>query len=425
MCRASHLLRSRETGVARRTDHKAGAIPCDLGKVVTITGARIALGARTAIKADLWVTRGRLSLSPVRCSISPVLDLSGYLVLPGLINAHDHLELNLFPNLGCGVYPDATAWAEDIYHPRKSPIKEQLAVPKSARLRWGAIKNLLSGVTTVAHHNPLPPAAIRKDLPVRLVSRFGWAHSLRFCPDWPRRSQATSRRYPFIIHAAEGITEAARREITMLESAGALHSSTVLVHGVAIGRKQLAMVSSAGCSLVWCPSSNHFTLGRTLDREILGSGVPIALGSDSAMTAKGDLLDELRFAGRTVPAERLYDMVTSTAARILKLPSGFGEIRDGGPADLLVVRDDGATPARSLLRAVPKLVMVAGRIELVCTDCGIRGLEKSLDTRYWLTVGGRGAYFLSQPVESLVEETRGTLREEIKLSGKVISSWQT
>ncbi|HEX7359291.1 MAG TPA: amidohydrolase family protein [Bryobacteraceae bacterium] len=351
--------------------------------------------------------------------------MSGCLILPGLINAHDHLELNLFPKLGRGIYPDATAWAADIYHPQKSPIKDQLAIAKSARVRWGAIKNLLSGVTTVAHHNRLPPAALGRDLPVRLVSRFGWAHSLRFCPDWLRRSQTTPRRYPFIIHAAEGTSEAARREITMLESAGALHSSTVLVHGVAIGRKELALVSSAGCSLVWCPSSNHFTLGRTLDRKILESGIPIALGNDSAMTAKGDLLDELRFAERTLPAERLYDMVTSTAARILKLPLGFGEIRDGGPADLLAIRDDGVTPAQSLLRAVPKLVMVAGHIELVSADCRIQGLEALFDTRSWLTVADRGAYFLSQPVESLVEETRRILRHEIKLSAKVVSSWQT
>ncbi|MGH9344933.1 MAG: amidohydrolase family protein, partial [Terriglobia bacterium] len=169
--------------------------------------------------------------------------------------------------------------------------------------------------------------------------------------------------------------------------------------------------------------SNHFTLGRTLDREILGSGVPIALGSDSAMTAKGDLLDELRFAESVLSAERLYAMVTSMAARILKLPSGFGEIRDGGPADLLVVRDDGSTPAESLLRAVPKLVMVAGGIELVSADC-VACLEDFFNTRCWLNVENRGAYFLPQPVESLVQETTKALRHEIRLSGKAVSSWQ-
>ena len=81
-------------------------------------------------------------------------DLSGHLLLPGLINAHDHLEFNLFPRLGRGPYANASSWAADIYRPDASPVKEHLLVPKKVRLIWGGIKNLLSGVTTVAHHNP-------------------------------------------------------------------------------------------------------------------------------------------------------------------------------------------------------------------------------------------------------------------------------
>jgi hypothetical protein len=66
------------------------------------------------------------------------LPLDGFLVLPGLVNAHDHLEFNLFPNLGRGPYPNAAAWAEDIYYPACPPIRENLLVPKSTRLQWVA-----------------------------------------------------------------------------------------------------------------------------------------------------------------------------------------------------------------------------------------------------------------------------------------------
>jgi cytosine/adenosine deaminase-related metal-dependent hydrolase len=393
-----------------------------MGKAVLLRGARVAISSSRAANLDLWLSKGLISFSPVPSAQTPTLELDNCLVLPGLINAHDHLELNLFPKLGRGPYPNASAWAQDIYHPYEAPVKEHLAVPRALRLRWGGIKNLVSGVTTVAHHNALHPIFADCTFPVRVVKQYGWAHSLQFSPDWNMRLRSTPANWPFVIHAAEGTDEAASREIEILAEAGALGPSTILVHGVAIGCSHVSLLTRKRTSLVWCPTSNYFTLKRSLDAAVLNSAIPIALGTDSALTADGDLLDELRVAHRTVDAHRLYRMVTSEPARIFRLPTGFGRICHGGPADLLIVRDGGQTPAATLLEAYPELVIVRGRAQLVSAEfarCCPPSMLKSLQP---LEVEGRGRYLVSEDVSSLLSETKEALRQNPRLAGKAVAA---
>lgn len=387
-----------------------------------ITGARVATGPVCAIRHRLWVHNGIVSFSQRPSHLQPQIDLSGFLILPGLINAHDHLEFNLFPRLGNGPYPNATAWAKDIFHPRHSPVKEQLAITKAHRLLWGGMKNLLSGVTTVAHHNSYHAIFNEPCFPVRVLKRYGWAHSIQFSPDWLARFRETPGRNPFIIHACEGTDESARQELRILTDAGALQDATVLVHGVSLHGADACRLAERRTALVWCPSSNRFTLGRTIHPDVLRSGISIALATDSGMTAAGDLFDELQEAATFVEAERLYEMVTVTAARILKLPLGFGEIRDGSPADFLVLADNGQTPAEALLTGLPHAVVIAGQLRLaslqfaaMCRWPAIRALQP-------VEVEGRGSYLVAFDTRALIAETRNVFDGDLRLAGKAIAA---
>ena len=200
------------------------------------------------------------------------LDLDGLEVLPGLINAHDHLEFALFPRLGRRKYANATEWARDIYHPCESPVREHLDIPKELRLLWGGLRNLASGVTTVSHHNPYE-SIFDEDFPVRVVKEFGWAHSLAFDSNIRARFDATPPGVPFIIHAGEGTDEDAADEIFRLDDLGVLDARTVLIHAVGFCANGWELIRQIGVSVIWCPRSNLFTLGRTLSQEVLASGI--------------------------------------------------------------------------------------------------------------------------------------------------------
>ena len=386
-----------------------------------LMGARVAIDATETVKTDLLIRSGRV-FAGRPATYQRKVDLTGFLILPGLINAHDHLDLNLFPRLGRGPYKSATAWAEDIYRPDESPVKEHLRVPKPIRLFWGGIKNLLSGVTCVAHHNAYEADVFNHSFPVRVLRRYGWAHSIHFSPDWQMHFRRTPRHYPFIIHLAEGTDEQSRRELYDLDAGRALASSTVLVHAVALELVDLEILRRRKASLIWCPTSNLFTLGRTIRPGILFSELPIALGTDSALTASGDLIDELQTAKETIELPRLYGMVTSGAARILRLDTGAGYIKDAGPADLLLVRDDGKSPAEAIGSFRLEAVLVNGKIKLVSESAAERFPVQEVAGYESLNVEGRGRFRLPLEISKLISITEQALGARFRLAGRAVSA---
>lgn len=385
-----------------------------------LRGARIALNARESVRTDVTIVHGRIV--SFGASQGPVCDLSGYLLLPGLINAHDHLEFALFPRLGRGPYPNATIWARDIHRPSDSPIREHLCVPKRTRLFWGGVKNLLSGVTLVAHHNPFDAGVFNQRFPVRVLRRYGWAHSLRFSPDLRRRFARTLPDCPFIVHAAEGTDDSARQELLTLSAYGVLDRRTVIVHGVALDAAGLELMRRCRAALVWCPTSNLFTLGRTVRPEVLRSGVPVALGTDSPITAAGDLADEIAAAYRRfrLPADEIYPMVTTGAAQVLRLGHGHGSITQGGVADFVGVPDVGQTPSEALLGLRPRFVMIGGRIRLVSASLAGRIPDVCRRLPYAIRVHGRGHSFTDVPIPQLHSSARAALEEPLSLGGKAV-----
>jgi cytosine/adenosine deaminase-related metal-dependent hydrolase len=394
-----------------------------------ISGARCAVGpeesgtATIAIKDEYvaWISSQPAIHKHAETYADKAVDLSGYMVLPGLINAHDHLEFGLFPNLGQGPYKNAAEWANDIHRTQSDIVATHHKVPKHIRCWWGGIRNLLSGVTTVCHHNPLMPEFTDEDFPVRVVSNFGWAHSIYFDDQVVRKARSTPEDFPFIIHAAEGTDKESADEIFLLDQMQALDRRTVLVHGLAISFDSIALLNERGASLIICPTSNQFLFNQLLDTEHLNAIKNVALGSDSPLTAIGDLLDELRFAHAEMelkPGE-LYRMVTTNPASILRLNRNEGRLVPDAVADMIAVRDTGATPAKTLsvlTSADIELVVLAGRIRLASSSI-VRRLPIELQRRMQpFEVDGQ-IKWIQAPIHERLATTKEILKSDVVYVG--------
>ena len=391
-----------------------------------LTGAPIAHGPEIWLDGALRIEDGYISsIRENNNSSVPVLDLSDYVLLPGLINAHDHLEFGLFPNLGRGAeatpYQNSSEWAHEIHRVHSAIIEQHQRIPKAVHVWWGAIRNLLCGVTTVCHHNPPHPDFELPKFPVQIVSRFGWAHSLKFEPHIQDKFRNTPLEHPFIIHAAEGVDAESFEEIFQLDHMHLLDKRTVLVHGLALTPKTISLLNQRGASLIACPTSNFFLFLKTLSRDQFASVQRIALGSDSPITALGDLLDEIRYVYREVGLDpnTIYKMVTSNAAEMLRLEWGAGQLAESGVANIIAVRAGNKPPASTLSELSFKeieLVVCSGQVTMASPTVYERlphGYRKDMQL---LEVAGNSRW-LRAPLRSLIEEAENVLGQGNLLVG--------
>lgn len=426
---AIYVLQLRKPPVSRRSR----MVTQDAGASVCLTGGRCARGPDSAEPACLSIVGGMIHLAQsggraseqFRALGEISIDLSGFLLLPGLINAHDHLEFSLFPNIGDGPYENAKQWADDIHANHASLIALHRGVPRSVRLWWGAIRNLLSGVTTVCHHNPITQELMTPGFPVRVVSGFGWAHSLWLEPDLADRVARNREDAPFILHAAEGSDEESAEEVFALDRMHALDQRTALVHALGCTPEAVALINQRQAAVILCPTSNRFLFNQSPSREFIGSLNRVTLGSDSPLTAAGDLLDEIRFARTHLGLDdaTIYDMVTNRSADILRLRRGEGQLTPGSVADVLVVRDCGLSPAEMLGQlnmAQVEMVMLAGRVVLAGPTLFERlpnGLKHGLQL---FEVEGQRRW-VRAPMEKLIAQAVGILGSDFSVGGKRVS----
>lgn len=301
-----------------------------------------------------WV--GPLATAPFDAGTVAEVALGDAALLPGLVNAHTHLELTGLRGFLEGF--DFRSWLHTLTTVRRDLLSEADLLDAS---RVGLVEALQHGITTVADTtDSATPLAAMHELGVRgigFVEVFGpdpaqcdaAVRQLRTRVDALRASEtslvqvgvsphapytvsadlfratasyAREAELPVAVHIAESAAETAfvrdgagpfadrlrargiavapqaRSPIALLDATGMLATRPLCIHAIQVDDEDLARVADHGARIVHCPISNA-KLGQgiaPLDR-MLAHGIATGLGTDSvASNDRMHLLDEARQA---------------------------------------------------------------------------------------------------------------------------------
>jgi len=332
-----------------------------------------------------------------------ILDVSGGIVLPGLVQGHLHLGQTFFR--GLAEERRLLAWLRERIWPLEAAHDDESAY-------WcgllGAAECLLGGTTTIQDIGIGPgarglldaiaasglrafagqclmdsgdelPAAMRAATDAALAEtealgerfdqgpegRLRYVLNPRFilsCSDplWEGiRDLAGRRGWPIHTHALEQQDETAavrrlkggRDEIEYFAEQGVLAADLRLAHGVWLTETHLARVREERFSVVHCPSSN-LKLGSGIADllAIRRAGVPVGIGCDGAACSNHlDNFQELRLAALLQKVKHgpaafsgldALRLATSEGARALGLHHEIGTLETGKRADVTVLAPD-------------------------------------------------------------------------------------
>ncbi len=324
------------------------------------------------------------------------------LILPGLIDTHNHILFDIFDETHWSpskVYLNHNQWPNEAKYKALVDAKQYLNGESSpANLgcemdKYGELKALVAGTTSVqGSANPADKACYGSLTRTIDQSPNGLGFDkIQAATLFPTNSSANSvcnnfalgKTDAYVVHVGEGVDQTSRNELSKLATISTqpeclLQPKTAVIHGTAFGEAEMTTLASHGMSLVWSPRSNVFLYGAGTDLTktaniplALSKGINIALAPDWSIGGSQNMLDELRFAdlvdntvwGDQLSPLMLFRMVTINAARALGLQAFLGSLEVGKKADIMVIAGDAADPYGSLLRATPRdvrLVMVGG-----------------------------------------------------------------
>ncbi len=346
---------------------------------------------------DIAITGNRIAaITPLedidRAQAREVIDASGMLAIPGLINCHTHAPMVLFRGLAEDVTIES--WFNDYIWPLESNEEPE-------DIYWGALlaiaEMIQSGVTTFADHyffcdeiaDAVDQAGVRANIGWAVFGHEGEAkldRTVAFARRWQggaggRITTWLAPHSPYLcdrdflaltaqrakelntgihIHCSE-----TRDQVTlslkqhgvtppvMLQQAGVFDVPVLLAHGIGLTPDDIAMLKSHDVAIAQCPKTYlKLAMGTAPVRAFREAGLIVGIGTDGVVSSNTlDVLEQMRLLAldqkqsaqdsTAMPLQEVMDIAFAGGAAALRLPA-IGELAEGKLADIVLLRQDGA-----------------------------------------------------------------------------------
>ncbi|MCP4956187.1 MAG: amidohydrolase [Photobacterium aquimaris] len=327
-----------------------------------------------------------------------IIDAQNGIVMPGMINTHNHLPMIAFRGLGEeGIENRLFAY----FFPLESKKLSRELIYQATRL--GAIDLAQSGVTTFAdmYYHVDEMAKATKEVGLRAVLgetviKFpvvdakqpygGLEYGQQFINDYkndplitpafaPHAAYTVSKQklqqinaiskklnVPVLIHVGEFGNESARisdnpkqlSPVAWLHDIGVLDNRMILAHAIHVDQADIDLIKQSGAGVAYNPMANaKGATGIAPAWEMYQQQLPMGLGTDGPMSSNQvDLWRTLSYAAnmqrlkhndRTIMIpEQVIELATIGGARALHMEDKIGSLEVGKKADVIIVETQSA-----------------------------------------------------------------------------------
>jgi 5-methylthioadenosine/S-adenosylhomocysteine deaminase len=364
------------------------------GTVVTMDGTRrIIENGAVAITKGRIVAVDNLAAIDRGYSAREVVNATGKVVIPGLINGHTHVPMTLFRGLADDL--DLQEWLTKYIFPAEAKNVNEEFVRVGTRL--GLAEMIRSGTTTYCDMYYFEDAIADEtfkagmrgvlgetviDFPVadNKTNEQAMAYVEKFVSQWkgnaliipaiaPHAPYTVSEDHlkavrafsdrtgaPIVTHISEtkrevddSIKAKGASPIDYLNRIGFLNNRVIAAHVVWPSEEELGLLKKLGVGIVHNPQSNmKLASGVAPVPEMLKEDLPVGLGTDGAASNNDlNLWEEMDTAAKlhkvisrdpkVVTAAEAFEMATLRGARALHLEKEIGSLEKGKRADLVIV----------------------------------------------------------------------------------------